>query len=149
MKSFAERIIDTIVRYAPGIREQIIHRELLTPLVLEQGFNVTGGHWHHTEFALDQALMMRPTYEAAALIGTNAYIGALMNMGNGHLQPLNLCLGEARAAISRDATIYEQSPVLRIEHGSKPCVISAEGSVTADMVVIADKRLLFGGCCNY
>ncbi len=62
---FAQRIIDTIARYAPGIREQIIHRELLTPLDLEQGFNVTGGHWHHTEFALDQALMMRPTYEAA------------------------------------------------------------------------------------
>ena len=64
-EAFAERIIDTIARYAPGIREQIIHSELLTPMDLEQGFNVTGGHWHHTEFALDQALMMRPTYEAA------------------------------------------------------------------------------------
>jgi len=62
---FADRIIDTIARYAPGIRGQIIHHELLTPVDLEKGFNVTGGHWHHTEFALDQALMMRPTYEAA------------------------------------------------------------------------------------
>jgi phytoene dehydrogenase-like protein len=26
---------------------------------------VTGGHWHHTDFAMDQMLMMRPTYEAA------------------------------------------------------------------------------------
>ena len=63
--SFCERVIDTLARYAPGIREQIIHRELLTPLDLENACNVTGGHWHHTEFALDQALMMRPTYEAA------------------------------------------------------------------------------------
>jgi len=63
--ALCERLIDTIAQYAPDIREQIIHQELLTPLDLEQKFQVSGGHWHHTEFALDQLLMMRPTYEAA------------------------------------------------------------------------------------
>jgi glycine/D-amino acid oxidase-like deaminating enzyme len=75
--------------------------------------------------------------ETVAAIGTEAYIGSLLNMGNGHLHPLNLCIGEARAAVSLGATIYEQSPVLRIDHGDKPRVITARGSVTADMVVIA------------
>jgi phytoene dehydrogenase-like protein len=60
-----ERAIDTIAQYAPRIREQIIHQELLTPPDLEQNYRVTGGHWHHGEFAIDQMLMMRPTYEAA------------------------------------------------------------------------------------
>ena len=60
-----ERAIDAIAQYAPGIRGQIIHQEFLTPLDLEQDYRVTGGHWHHTEFAIDQMLMMRPTYEAA------------------------------------------------------------------------------------
>ena len=60
-----ERAIDTIARYAPGIREQILHKELLTPADLEREYRVTGGHWHHTEFAMDQMLMMRPTYGAA------------------------------------------------------------------------------------
>ena len=60
-----ERTIDTIAQYAPRVREQIIHSELLTPSDLEQNYRVTGGHWHHTEFAIDQMLMMRPTYEAA------------------------------------------------------------------------------------
>jgi len=59
------RAIDTIARYAPGIRDQIIHSEFLTPADLEQKYHVTGGHWHHTEFAVDQMLMMRPTYGAA------------------------------------------------------------------------------------
>ncbi len=59
------RAIDTIAQYAPRIREQIIHKEFLTPADLEQTYRVTGGHWHHTEFAMDQMLMMRPTYEAA------------------------------------------------------------------------------------
>ena len=60
-----ERSIDTLAQYAPGIREQILHSELLTPVDLETRYRVTGGHWHHAELAIDQMLMMRPTYEAA------------------------------------------------------------------------------------
>lgn len=59
------RTIDTIARYAPSIRQQILHQEFLTPADIEQQYSVTGGHWHHTEMAMDQMLMMRPTYEAA------------------------------------------------------------------------------------
>ena len=92
-------------------------------------------------FPYENRLLSRE--ETAALIGTDAYIGALMNMGNGHLHPLNLCLGEAQAAVSLGATIYEQSPVLQIAHGDKPRVITAEGSVTADMVVLAGNAYHF------
>ncbi|MDH3621521.1 MAG: NAD(P)/FAD-dependent oxidoreductase [Gammaproteobacteria bacterium] len=60
-----DRAIDTIARYASGIRGQILHQEFLTPADLEKEYRVTGGHWHHTEFAMDQLLMMRPTYGAA------------------------------------------------------------------------------------
>lgn len=75
--------------------------------------------------------------ETQETIGTDAYIGALMNMGNGHLHPLNLCVGEAYAAVSQGVTIYEQSPVLTIDKGSRPEVITRQGSVSADFVVIA------------
>ncbi len=75
--------------------------------------------------------------ETRDMIGTSAYIGALLNMANGHLHPLNMCVGEARAAISHGATIYEQSPVLNIEKGDRPRVVTQRGSVTADAVVIA------------
>jgi glycine/D-amino acid oxidase-like deaminating enzyme len=75
--------------------------------------------------------------ETAAWTGTDRYLGALLNQGNGHLHPLNLCIGESRAAASLGATISEQSPVTRIVKGSRPRVETAEGSVTADFVVIA------------
>ncbi|MEM7278704.1 MAG: FAD-dependent oxidoreductase, partial [Pseudomonadota bacterium] len=52
--------------------------------------------------------------ETAEHIGTDAYIGSLLNMGNGHLHPLNLCIGEALAAKDLGVEIYEQSPVLRV-----------------------------------
>jgi gamma-glutamylputrescine oxidase len=69
--------------------------------------------------------------------GTSAYIGSMLNMGNGHLHPLKLCVGEARAAASLGATIYERSPVLNIEKGNRPKVVTEHGSVTADAVVLA------------
>jgi len=81
--------------------------------------------------------------ETIATIGTEAYIGALLNRGNGHLHPLNLCIGEAKAAVSLGAIISEQSPVSRIEHGDRPMVITEQGSVTADFVVIAGNAYHF------
>ena len=81
--------------------------------------------------------------ETQDLLGTSAYMGALVNMGNGHLHPLNLCRGEAKAAMSLGATIYEQSPVLKIERGTKAKVVTEHGSVTADNVVIAGNAYHF------
>jgi len=75
--------------------------------------------------------------ETRETIGTDAYIGALLNMANGHLHPLNLCIGEAQAAVSLGATIYEQSPVINIEKGKRARVVTQQGSVTADFVVLA------------
>jgi phytoene dehydrogenase-like protein len=37
------------------------HRQVLTPLALEETFGLTGGHIHHGELALDQLFTMRPT----------------------------------------------------------------------------------------
>ncbi len=63
--ALTEKLVDTLERYAPNIRDQIIHAELLTPLDLENEFRLSGGHWHQGDIAMDQMLMMRPTYEAA------------------------------------------------------------------------------------
>lgn len=75
--------------------------------------------------------------ETEGTLGTSAYVGALLNMHNGHLHPLNLCLGEARAAASLGAGIYEQSPVTSVEPGNRVAVRTADGSVTANAVIIA------------
>ena len=60
-----DRSIDTIARYSNGLRDQIIASEFLTPADIEATYQVSGGHWHHGDIAMDQMLMMRPTYEAA------------------------------------------------------------------------------------
>jgi len=64
-EAFKETVIDTLAVYAPNIRSQILHSEILTPQDIESEFGMTGGHWHHAELSLDQAVMMRPVPGAA------------------------------------------------------------------------------------
>ncbi|WP_439135381.1 NAD(P)/FAD-dependent oxidoreductase [Pseudomaricurvus sp.] len=65
------------------------------------------------------------------------YHGGLLNTRNMHLHSLNLCIGEARAAESMGALIFENSPVEDIIHGDTPAVVTAKGRVTANSVLLA------------
>ena len=75
--------------------------------------------------------------QTRAMLGTDAYFGGIFNQCDGHLHPLNLCVGEARAASGLGVRIFEQSPVTGIEHGARPRVRTASGHVDADAVVLA------------
>jgi phytoene dehydrogenase-like protein len=59
-----EALGDTVVRliedHAPGFKNSILHRQVLTPLDLEQTFGLTGGCIYHAEMSLDQIFFMRP-----------------------------------------------------------------------------------------
>ncbi|RRJ84425.1 NAD(P)/FAD-dependent oxidoreductase [Aestuariirhabdus litorea] len=74
--------------------------------------------------------------EIPSVVGSDMYIGGMIDMGSGHVHPLNLCLGEAAAAEQMGAQFFEYSPAIRIEHGSKPVVHTEHGSVSADFVVL-------------
>jgi phytoene dehydrogenase-like protein len=53
-------VVKTLERFAPGLSSSIEHRQMITPLDLEQEFSLTGGHIYHGEPALDQLFTMRP-----------------------------------------------------------------------------------------
>jgi len=76
------------------------------------------------------------------VIGSDIYIGGMIHRGNGHLHPLNLCIGEARAAEEQGARLFEQSRVTRVLHGDKPRVETAEGVMHAKKVVLAGNAYL-------
>ena len=80
-EAFKNLVIDHIADYAPGLRDQIIQAELLTPADLEERFHIHGGHWHHGEISLDQILMMRP-FPGASQYGTSVDGLYLCGAGN-------------------------------------------------------------------
>jgi len=75
--------------------------------------------------------------EVHARLETPLYHGGVLNRRNLHLHPLKLCAGEARAAAGLGALVFEDSEVLDIESGDAPRVVTAQGSVRADAVVLA------------
>jgi gamma-glutamylputrescine oxidase len=73
----------------------------------------------------------------AALIGTDAYAGGEIDHGAGHIHPLNFALGLAAAAEAAGAVIHERSEVLTLDHGAPARLRTAQGTVTADHVILA------------
>ena len=75
-------------------------------------------------------------------VQTDRYIGGLVDMGSGHLHPLNLCLGEARAAEKLGVQFFERSAVTKIHKGDRPRVETDKGSVTCQFLVLAGNAYL-------
>ncbi|AYC34830.1 FAD-binding oxidoreductase [Pseudomonas cavernae] len=75
--------------------------------------------------------------EMHQVVGSDRYVGGLIDMGSGHLHPLNLALGEAAAAQALGVQLFEQSPVTRIDYGAEVRVHSAQGQVRAKQLVLA------------
>jgi phytoene dehydrogenase-like protein len=55
-----DMVVNLIEEYAPGFKNSILHRQVLTPWDLEEVYGLTEGHLYHAEMALDQIFFMRP-----------------------------------------------------------------------------------------
>ncbi|CAM3615915.1 Gamma-glutamylputrescine oxidoreductase [compost metagenome] len=71
-----------------------------------------------------------------SVVGSDRYVGGLIDMGSGHLHPLNLALGEAVVASKLGVRLFEQSAVTRIDYGSQVRVHTANGTVHASTLVL-------------
>jgi glycine/D-amino acid oxidase-like deaminating enzyme len=96
----------------------------------EQDELVESGYAHETR-------LVGPEQIREQVVNSGVYAGGLIDMGSGHLHPLNLVLGEAQLAQSLGVQIYEQSPVLELIHGSTVQVRCAGGTVRAGSLVLA------------
>ncbi len=56
----ADRVIETVSRFAPGFAATVIARQIHTPLDLERKFGLVGGDIFHGALSLDQLFSARP-----------------------------------------------------------------------------------------
>jgi phytoene dehydrogenase-like protein len=86
----------------PGIRQQIIAAQVITPLDLEREYGLAGGHIFHGELALDQLFTMRPLLGSARygtpirglyLCGAGTHPGGFMTGASGRLAARTLLTG--------------------------------------------------------
>jgi phytoene dehydrogenase-like protein len=85
-------VVKTLAQYAPDLGSLIVDRQTLTPLDLERGWGLTGGHIFHGELSLDQFFTMRPLLgfgqyrtplKGLFLCGSGAHPGTGLTGGSG------------------------------------------------------------------
>jgi gamma-glutamylputrescine oxidase len=93
-------------------------------------------HGHDNFELLDRAALRRH-------VGSDAYLGGMLDRTGGHMHPLNLALGEAAALESLGGTIHEGSAVTRVEDaGGRPVVRTAGGTVRPRTLILAGNAYL-------
>ena len=59
-EAFGDAVVDTLEEYAPGLKDSILHRQVVTPWDLEKTFGLTEGNIFHGELSLEQLFFFRP-----------------------------------------------------------------------------------------
>lgn len=76
--------------------------------------------------------------EATERLGSSVYFGGVRDTGTGHIHPLKLVVGTARAAASAGAHLFENTAVTGLSSsGGKVRVVTPRGTVTAQKCLIA------------
>ncbi len=76
------------------------------------------------------------------LVDSPRFVGGLRDLGSGHLNPLKLCLGLARAAADAGVQIYEQTAARCFTDGETVTVQTDDGSVRADHLLLCGNAYL-------
>ena len=84
----------------------------------------------------DPAMHLLDQDQIKEYVNSELYLGGYYREDWGHIQPLNLCLGEAKVAQSLGANIFENSQVTNITYGDNPVVTTQKGSVKAGHVIL-------------
>ena len=76
--------------------------------------------------------------ETEERVGSKRYHFGIRDTGTGHIHPMKLLVGLARAAKAAGAIIHEKTPALKIERaGGKAVITTAKGTIRADKALIA------------
>jgi gamma-glutamylputrescine oxidase len=128
-------VLDRITRYGidcdyrAGWMEAAARPKHLAMLRAHYEERVAEGEGAHHEF-IEPADFRR-------VLDTSTYHGGYIDRRSGHLHPLNLVMGEARAAAALGVRIHEDSPVFELRGGHKPFVRTAGATVEAASIVLA------------
>jgi len=80
-EEYADNVLNSIEMYAPGFKDSIVGKEVLTPPDLESIFGLTGGNIFHGAMSLDQLYMTRPT--AGQAVSPTTPVQNLLLCGSG------------------------------------------------------------------
>ncbi len=118
------------IDYAPG-QMSVVHKKRYLadyrahPTIMAERFG-----YPHLSF-MDAA-------ETAERLGSTRYFGGVRDTGTGHIHPLKLVIGTARAAAGAGARLHEKTRATGVaSQGGKVLVTTPSGTITANKALIA------------
>ncbi|GAB4357248.1 MAG: FAD-binding oxidoreductase [Oricola sp.] len=132
----AEHDID--IDYRPG-QLSVIHKKRYIP-----------DYWRHADVMAERFgyphIRFMEREETAERVGSTFFHGGIRDTGTGHIHPLRLVIGTARAAARYGAHLHENTKVNGInEAGGKVKLTTATGRITAERVLLAVNAYGNGG----
>lgn len=115
--------------FAPGI-VHTVHRKR------DHKHNIAYAEHMHRHYGYDRISVLSPE-DCRAIVNSPAYHGGTLDLGAGHVNPLELVLGLARLAQTAGARIFEQSKVTRLDEGDPATLRTDKAKITARYVVLA------------
>ena len=103
---------------------------------LSAELDLVAGRWGYDKAGLVDAEQVR------GLVDSPRFVGGLRDLGSGHLNPMKLCLGLARAAAEAGAQMYEQTPARGFSEGQTVTIDTDGGSVRADQLLLCGNAYL-------
>ncbi|QEE46556.1 FAD-binding oxidoreductase [Rhizobium sp. WL3] len=82
--------------------------------------------------------------EVEKYVKADRYVGGMIDTKGGHIHPLDLVLGEAAAAESLGAKIFEKSKVVHLDTGPQPFVCTEGGIVKAKHILVCGNAYMAG-----
>ena len=92
------------------------------------------------KYGYDKLRVLEPD-ECRAMVNSPAYHGGVLDMGSGHVNPLELALGLGRLAQTAGVRIFERSKVEAIAEGEPATVTTQDATISARYVLL--------GCNGY
>lgn len=59
-EAFGDAVVDTLAQYMPNLKDIILHRQVLTPVDIENMIGISQGNIFHGELSLSQLFFLRP-----------------------------------------------------------------------------------------
>ncbi len=96
-EAFGDAVVRVLAEYAPGIENQILHRQVLVPPDIESIAGIPGGNIFHGELRLSQLFLLRPDPAASAyrtplsgyyLCGSSTHLGGGISGAPGRMAAL-------------------------------------------------------------
>jgi phytoene dehydrogenase-like protein len=60
LEAYSDRLIERVNDVAPGFRSSVLHRQIIGPKEMQDGWGLIGGNIFHGELTVDQLFHMRP-----------------------------------------------------------------------------------------